>query len=760
MKKISKRLCSLVLVMMMVFSYVPAVAAADLDDTANVESTESLDAENTEAVESEADTEEPQADAPDTDSDLEEPAAQADPAEGTEDYEGWDTIKVFETTDIHGWITDVSTYKEETFQYRLAYIAKIVNDARANTEAYDDVLLLDTGDIYQGTPHSNLTYGAALLAAFDAMEYDAVGLGNHEFDWDVTTYAADSDGTMAPYEIGDYKGDSDIPVLMSNLYYAGTKNRVDFTQDYTVVEKAGHRVAIIGWADDYRADIKASQIAPYEIDDDMNKLNTLASEVKEKEEADIVIVLAHADPAPIADALDPNVVDLVAGGHTHQRTNGTSEVTGIDYMQGYRYAYGYSTTEIKISPEGEVDVVTPTYVDTAYNYDLVPNLYYKDGNNTALDPEIVKISQAAWDAVKGEMYEVLCTVDQSITRSYIDPANGTTSIAGSWIAELMLAATKEYNTVAAFANRGGVRADLVMEPGAATRDITVADIYTISPFGNRTLTFAITGQQMAQQLENALIGLNPEIGIEGGYSNSNYGDQFAGITMTYRVVDGGIKVVSIITDDGEIIDVNDNTKTYNVCTNEYCATLPGSVFENMTPLVKLDDAPIDNLSTIEALRERRDTVGLAMELDTSVHSMTIENKIQQITDAVDEYDAANVTSADKAALEGLLTEIDALFASDSLSEAEAAALQSAKADIAEMLAKIAEADNKGDGEEGNGSDNVKPADKTDNKTAGKGGKAARTGDTNEVMPWAVMLMIGAVGIAGVAETSRRKQKRG
>ena len=75
---------------------------------------------------------------------------------------------------------------------------------------------MDSGDIYQGTPHSNLTYGAALRAAYDEMGYDAVGLGNHEFDWDVTTYAADAEGTMAPYEIGEFKGDSDIPVLMSN----------------------------------------------------------------------------------------------------------------------------------------------------------------------------------------------------------------------------------------------------------------------------------------------------------------------------------------------------------------------------------------------------------------------------------------------------------------------------------------------------------------------------------------------------------------
>lgn len=68
----------------------------------------------------------------------------------------------------------------------------------------EDVLLLDTGDIYP--PHSNLTYGAAMRAAYDQMDYDAVGLGNHEFDWDVKTYATDAKGTMAPYEIGSYKG--------------------------------------------------------------------------------------------------------------------------------------------------------------------------------------------------------------------------------------------------------------------------------------------------------------------------------------------------------------------------------------------------------------------------------------------------------------------------------------------------------------------------------------------------------------------------
>lgn len=543
----------------------------------------------------------------------------------------WDTIKVFETTDIHGYSMDTSTYKEETFQYRLAYIANIVSQARED-EAYDDVLLLDSGDIYQGTPISNQTYGAVLRATFDKMGYDAVGLGNHEFDWDVTKYAADSEGTMAPYEIGEFKGNADIPVVMSNLYYAGTDTRVDFTQDYTIVEKAGHKIAVIGWANDYRDEIKASQIEPYEIHDDIEELKKLAANVKSREKAEVVIILVHADPAGIADELDPDVVDLVAGGHTHKMINGTSDVTGIDYMQGYCRAYGYSTTEIKISPNGEVDVETPEYVDIASDVDLIPNLYYKDGSNDALDSEIVKISQTAWDEIAEEMNEVLCTVDKSITRDFIDETNGASTVAGNWIADRMLEITKEQNTVAAFTNRGGIRSDIQLEPGEETRDITVADIYTMMPFGNRIYVYTITGKQMAEHMENALIGLNPEIGMNNGYEASNYGDQFSGIRMTYRVVDGGIKVVSIVTDDGECIDVNDEENTYNVCVSEYCATLEGSVFENLTPIVSPDDAPTDNLAIISELREYREMDELDIEVDTTMHSMRVENRMQQDTD--------------------------------------------------------------------------------------------------------------------------------
>ena len=108
-----------------------------------------------------------------------EPSASAEAS--VPEAPGRRTIRVFETSDIHGYLLDTTGGEEDKFQYRLAYIAQVVNEARADGQ-YDDVLLVDGGDIYQGMPVSNMSMGAAMIAALDAMDYDAVALGNHEFD--------------------------------------------------------------------------------------------------------------------------------------------------------------------------------------------------------------------------------------------------------------------------------------------------------------------------------------------------------------------------------------------------------------------------------------------------------------------------------------------------------------------------------------------------------------------------------------------------
>ena len=520
-------------------------------------------------------------------------------------------ICVFETSDIHGSMMDSSSGKEETFQYRLAYIAHVVNEARASSE-YDGVLLLDGGDIYQGTPPSNLTYGAAIRAALDAMDYDAVALGNHEFDWDVTSYAADQDATIPAYRIGDYDGDPDIPVLASGLYYAGTQERVPFTSDYVVIEKAGFRIAVIGYITDYSMSIMTSKIAPYTIDGDIGRFAERVKEINVKEQPDVTIVLAHALASDVAEALDPDEVDLVAGGHKHSGIYGVA-ASGVPYIQADMSAQGYASAVIIIGADGAVRVEGLSYMPITENKEA---LYETPDTIGHLDSTILAISHAAWDAVKGEMSEVLGYIDTPIEKKGYTGDNDSTT-GGNWITGLMLRATRDQGTVAAFYNTGGIRTSFTIPEGETIREITVGDLYTIAPFCNYLFVYELTGAELRQQLLN-------------GFVSRNYGDQMSGLTFEYinhgTEDEKDIEIVSITLSDGTEVDMEDTETLYRVCTTNYSGTLPGSVFETKEPVVPASEAPIDNETFIEILRMEAEENDGYISVDTSGRGYEIDEE--------------------------------------------------------------------------------------------------------------------------------------
>lgn len=511
-------------------------------------------------------------------------------------------IRVFETTDLHGYLMDTSSGSEDTFQYRLAYIAQLVSDARASDE-FDDVLLLDGGDTYQGAPVSNLLTGAAVRAAMDAMDYDATVLGNHEFDWGVTAYCADPDGTVPAYDIGGFSGDPDIPILASNLYYAGTNDRVDFTKDYVIVEKAGFRIALIGYIPNYRADIMAEEIAPYSIDASLSVLAERVREIHAEEQPDVTVVMAHASPQAVAAALDPAEVDLVTGGHSHQGVYGVAE-NGIPFIQGACQGQGYATATIVVTEDGNVTVEDPLYTGITFNRGL---LYDTPENAANLDDTVLAISHAAWTDVSDEMSEVLGYIDTPVDGT--KTGDNAATYAGNWFTGLMLRATEPYGAVAAFYNSGGIRTFLRIPSGETTRVLTAGDVYAIAPFSNYLYVYDITGAELAQQLKD-------------GFRNGNYGDQMSGLTFTYEIDGAGrnaeITIVSITLDDGTAVDPTDDETLYRVCTSNYSATLDGSVFVDKEPVIPAAESPIDNLAMIDLLRaEARDNDGY-IAVDTGV----------------------------------------------------------------------------------------------------------------------------------------------
>ena len=207
-------------------------------------------------------------------------------------------LPLFETSDTHGYLADTSAEPDLSL---LSRISRIVTDARCVNGDYDKsrAVLLDTGDIYQGNTLSNLLDGKPLRAAYDAMDYDAVSVGNHEFDWGLSV-SVDSDSTMADYTVNGEVHSNTIPVVLSNLYQNGAK--VDWLKDYVILNKIATkangeelnvRIAVIGFAEDYSGSIMVSDFKDigYEIHEDYEALDTLAKSLEESGLCDATVLL-------------------------------------------------------------------------------------------------------------------------------------------------------------------------------------------------------------------------------------------------------------------------------------------------------------------------------------------------------------------------------------------------------------------------------------------------------------------------------------
>ena len=424
-------------------------------------------------------------------------------------------LPVFETSDIHGYIVDNSG---EDCEYRLAYIADKVDDAR-KSDSYNDgmprtdtVILLDAGDIYQGNTVSNLLEGEPLSQAFDIMQYDAVTIGNHEFDWGIEN-VVDTDATMMDYMDGDEMVANQIPVVLSNLYRDG--KRAELSRDYVVLEKTAVnsqgeeipvRVGVIGFAFDYSTSILRSMFADegYEIREDYDQLEHLAAQLRTDGECDAVILLTHSEARLVAENLpEDSAIDLVLGGHLHSNDCGRTD-SGLAYAQpaGQAGAYVYAELVFDSAASGAPVLRNTAGLQTRSVLKKRRKLYASEENSDELAPEVTAISDDALAQLEEVFGETLGYITVSARRQVFDPQSGDrSSTGGNWHASLMARAV---DAQIGFFNLYGMREDLVIPPGAHSREVTVADVLTMFPFGNRICCFELTGEELLSVFEYAM----------------------------------------------------------------------------------------------------------------------------------------------------------------------------------------------------------------------------------------------------------------
>ena len=145
------------------------------------------------------------------------------------------TVSIFHTTDLHGHIEPTKTYDGLTDVGGLARCATCIRQWRRESP---HSILVDVGDVYQGTPESLVSEGGLMIDLFNRLGYDAWALGNHDFDW-------------GPEALEANLTRSKPPVLTANLERGGKKpggfdGAWGKVLPWTMKEVGGFRIALIG----------------------------------------------------------------------------------------------------------------------------------------------------------------------------------------------------------------------------------------------------------------------------------------------------------------------------------------------------------------------------------------------------------------------------------------------------------------------------------------------------------------------------------
>lgn len=228
-----------------------------------------------------------------------------------EEFNKTQKITILHTNDQHSRIEPFEPSNDETYSNKggFARRAALIHQIRQQEE---NVLLLDAGDVVQGTPYFNLFGGDLEYKLMSQMGYDVGTLGNHEFD-----NGLEGIKSRMPH--------AKFEIVIANYDFTNTLME-GFFKPYKVIQKSGVRIGIFGVGVDLTGLVSRDAYGemkyydPIEIAQDMSRI------LREEEKCDLVICLSHIgyeyqhDDGVVSDkhlAKKTSGIDLIIGGHTH-----------------------------------------------------------------------------------------------------------------------------------------------------------------------------------------------------------------------------------------------------------------------------------------------------------------------------------------------------------------------------------------------------------------------------------------------------------
>lgn len=189
----------------------------------------------------------------------------------------------------------------------MAARAQLIRDIRSKAE---HVLLLDAGDIFQGTPYFNLYKGEPEIKAMSAMGYDATTIGNHDFDAGLENLR------------DQLRHHSRFPLIVANYDFNGTPMENNF-QPYQIFKKGPLKIGVFGIGIELKGLVPDNLFGNTKYLDPIQTANGQAALLKRKG-CDLIVCLSHLgykyDSNKISDlvlAKETANIDVIIGGHTH-----------------------------------------------------------------------------------------------------------------------------------------------------------------------------------------------------------------------------------------------------------------------------------------------------------------------------------------------------------------------------------------------------------------------------------------------------------
>ncbi|MFO6463134.1 bifunctional metallophosphatase/5'-nucleotidase [Jannaschia sp. KMU-145] len=449
------------------------------------------------------------------------------------------TLNILHINDLHSRIEPINRFDStcsaeddaagECFG-GVARIKTFIDGKRAELEG-ENVIVLDAGDQFQGSLMYTTYKGDVEAEMMNAIGFDAMAVGNHEFD----------DG---PEQLAEFAGEVDVPIISGNLDLSQSNVLGDDqVADHIVLEVGGERIGIVSaLATDT---VETSSPGPSVIFQD--EIEALQADVDALTADGVtkIIALTHVG-LPMDRRIAENVtgLDAIVGGHSHTLFSNTEEgaeayptmVNDVPIVQAYAYSKYVGHLVLAFDAEGNV-------VSAEGDTNLI------DASVEADEAIAVRIAELA-----GPIEELKSRVIGEAT----DVIEGSREVCramecamGNLVADAMLDRVADQGIVVAIANGGGLRASI--DAG----EITMGEVLTVLPFQNTLATFTATGETILAALEN---------GVSEIADGAGRFPQVAGMSYAFDAAAEPGSRISDVMIGGEPLDP---AATYGVATNNY-----------------------------------------------------------------------------------------------------------------------------------------------------------------------------------------------